>query len=111
MKGEYSPEHDAYYPFRTPIRIDMADSQIFQSHPEYMTFIEGFQNPSIDMPVPAWQIVKDEVYGEGLHKVMNDEMTIEEFLDMIETKGNQILSTNNQQDVVNLLHMMINIKQ
>jgi multiple sugar transport system substrate-binding protein len=94
MKGEYSPEHDAYYPFRTPIRIDMADSQIFQSHPEYMTFIEGFQNPSIDMPVPAWQKVKDEIYGEGLHKVMNDEMTIEEFLDMIETKGNQILSTN-----------------
>lgn len=94
MKGEYSPEHDAYYPFRTPIRIDMADSQIFQSHPEYLTFIEGFQNPSIDMPVPAWQIVKDEIYGDGLHKVMSDEITIEEFLDMIEIKGNEILSTN-----------------
>lgn len=94
MKGEYSPEHDAYYPFRTPIRIDMSDSQIFQSHPEYFTFIEGFKNPSIDMPVPAWQIVKNEIYEDGLHKVMNDEMTIEEFLDMIEAKGNQILSTN-----------------
>ena len=33
MKGEYSPEHDAYYPFRTPIRSDMADSQIFQKPP------------------------------------------------------------------------------
>lgn len=93
MKGEYSPEHDAYYPFRTPIRIDMADSQIFQVHPEYLNFIEGFQNPSIDMPVPAWQIIKDEIYEAGLHKVMCGEMTIEEFLDMIEAQGTQILNT------------------
>lgn len=93
MKGEYSPEHDAYYPFRTPIRIDMADSQIFQIHPEYMNFIEGFQNPSIDTPVPAWQIIKDEIYEAGLHKVMCGEMTIEEFLDMIEAQGTKILNT------------------
>jgi len=92
MKGEYSPEHDAYYPFRTPIRIDMADSQIFQSHPEYLTFIEEFQNPSIDMPIPAWQIIKDEIYEAGLHKVMCDEITIEEFLEMIEVQGTQMLN-------------------
>jgi multiple sugar transport system substrate-binding protein len=91
MNGEYSPEHDAYYPFRTPIRIDMANSQIFQSYPEYFTFIEGFQNPSIDVPVPAWQTIKDELYQSGLHKVMDDEMTIDDFLNMIETQGNAIL--------------------
>jgi ABC-type glycerol-3-phosphate transport system substrate-binding protein len=91
MKGEYSPEHDAYYPFRTPIRSDMADSQIFLNHPEYQTFIEGFQNPSVDVPVPAWQIVKDEVYAPGLHQVMSGGMSIEAFLSTVEQRGNEIL--------------------
>lgn len=93
MKGEYSPEHDTYYPFRTPIRFDMADSQIFQSHPEYQTFVEGFQNPSIDVPVPEWQVVKDQVYSPGLHQVMTGEMSIEMFLQTVESKGNKILNT------------------
>jgi len=91
MNGEYSPEHDAYYPFRTPIRIDMADSPIFQSYPEYLKFVEGFKNPSIDVPVPAWQTIKDQLYSPGLHKVMTGEMTIDEFLQMVETDGNAIL--------------------
>ena len=91
MKGEYSPEHDAYYPFRTPIRIDMADSQIFKSHPEYQTFIEGFETPSVDVPVPAWQTVKDEVYAPGLHQVMSGTMSIEAFLGAVEKRGNEIL--------------------
>lgn len=91
MNGEYSPEHDTYYPFRTPIRIDMADSQIFQSYPEYMFFVEGFWNPSIDVPVPAWQIVKDEFYQPGLHQVMSGEISIDDFLERIETEGNAIL--------------------
>ena len=92
MNGEYSPEHDAYYPFRTPIRIDMADSQIFKSNPEYKLFIEGFQNPSIDVPVPAWQKIKDDLYGSGLHRVMSGETTIDAFLEMMETEGNIILN-------------------
>jgi multiple sugar transport system substrate-binding protein len=91
MKGEYSPEHDAYYPFRTPIRSDMTDSPIFLNHPEYQTFIEGFHTPSIDVPVPAWQIVKDEVYAPGLHQVMSGHMSVEAFLDTVEKKGNEIL--------------------
>ncbi len=92
MKGEYSPEHDAYYPFRTPIRIDMAGSAVFQNHPEYMAFIEGFERPSIDVPVPDWQAVKDEIYEPGLSRVMCCDMTIEAFLKEVETKGNKILS-------------------
>ena len=91
MKGEYSPEHDMYYPFRTPIRSDMVDSQIFLSHPQYQTFIEGFQSPSIDVPVPAWQIVKEAVYAPGLHQVMTGNLSIEEFLTTVEMKGNEIL--------------------
>jgi len=91
MNGEYSPEHDTYYPFRTPIRIDMVDSRIFQSYPDYMFFVEGFSNPSIDVPVPAWQIVKDEFYQPGLHQVMSGEISIDDFLERIETEGNAIL--------------------
>ena len=92
LNGEYSPEHDTYYPFRTPIRIDMADTRIIKDNPEYLLFIEGFDNPSIDVPVPKWQIIKDEYYGTGLHKVMTGEMDISEFLELIETEGNKILN-------------------
>ena len=67
--------------------FDMADSQIFKSHPEYLIFIEGFRNPSIDVPVPAWEPIKDGIYEEGLHRVMNGELTIDEFLQMIEDAG------------------------
>ncbi|MDD3214124.1 MAG: extracellular solute-binding protein, partial [Eubacteriales bacterium] len=91
LKGEYSPEHDAYYPFRTPIRTDMANSPQIQDHPEYLAFIEGFENPSVDVPVPAWQSVKDTVYEPGLHQVMSGEITIQDFLDMVEREGNRIL--------------------
>lgn len=92
MNGEYSPEHDMYYPFRTPIRIDMADSDVMKSYPGYAKFIEGFQNPSIDVPVPAWQSIKDELYAPGLHQVMQNAITIDAFLNNLETKGSEILN-------------------
>lgn len=96
MNGEYSPEHDTYYPFRTPIRMDMADSQIFKNYPEYMTFLKGFQNPSIDVPVPAWELIKETIYDKNLHRLMNDEITIDAFLDKIEVEGNKILTEQQQ---------------
>lgn len=92
LNGEYSPEHDTYYPFRTPIRIDMADTPVMQMNPEYQLFIEGFQNPSVDVPVPEWQEIKQQYYEPGLHRVMTGEESIEGFLSMIETEGNWILS-------------------
>jgi multiple sugar transport system substrate-binding protein len=92
LNGEYSPEHDTYYPFRKPIRIDMADTPVMRMHPEYQLFIEGFQNPSVDVPVPAWQTIKEDYYEAGLHRVMTGETSIEAFLSLIETEGNRILS-------------------
>ena len=68
LNGEYSPEHDTYYPFRTPIRIDMADTPIVKMNPAYQIFIEGFENPSIDVPVPKWQTIKEDYYQAGLHR-------------------------------------------
>lgn len=91
LLGEYSPEHDAYYPFRTPIRNDTPAVEAFRAYPAYTKFIEGFQNPSVDVPVPAWQVVKDEYYGSGLHRVMTGQLTVDAFLAQIETEGNRIL--------------------
>lgn len=94
MDGEYSPEHDAYYPFRIPVRKDMEDSQVFQKYPEFIPFLEGFRNSSIDVPVPKWQLIKDQVYAPGLHKVMVGEMSIEALLEKTEIEGDKILNSN-----------------
>ncbi len=91
MDGEYSPEHDAYYPFRVPVRKDLADSLIFKKYPQYIPFLQGFKHPSIDVPVPKWQTVKDKYYAPGLHQVMKSEISIDDFLAMIESKGNETL--------------------
>ncbi len=92
IDGEYSPEHDAYYPFRVPVRMDLVDSLVIQKNPQYLPFIKGFKRPSIDVPVPKWQIIKDTLYAPGLNQVMKSEITTDEFLKMIETKGNEILN-------------------
>jgi len=92
MDGEYSPEHDASYPFRTPVRKDLTDRLVFQKYPQYIPFVEGFKNPSIDVPVPKWQKIKDQYYAPGLHQVMKSEMSIDRFLAMIEREGNLILA-------------------
>ncbi|WP_094606426.1 hypothetical protein SPSIL_049720 [Sporomusa silvacetica DSM 10669] len=91
MDGEYSPEHDTYYPFRVPVRKDLSDSFVFEKYPQYLPFLKGFKRPSIDVPVPKWQIIKDGYYAPGLHQVMNEEMSVNEFLERIEVEGNKIL--------------------
>jgi multiple sugar transport system substrate-binding protein len=93
MDGEYSPEHDTYYPFRVPVRKDLADSLVFKKYPQYIPFLQGFKHPSVDVPVPEWQTIKDQYYAPGLHQVMKSEISIDDFLTMIETKGNETLIT------------------
>ena len=70
----------------------MKDSTYFEGHPEYVPFIAGFENPSIDVPVPKWQTIKDEYYAPGLHKVMKGEMSVSDFLKTIQVKGDEILA-------------------
>lgn len=91
MQGEYSPEHDAYYPFRLPVRRDIAESSVFNEYPEFVVFLSGFEQPSIDVPVPLWQTIKESIYAPNLHKVMNDQLSIEDFLQLIQDEGNKIL--------------------
>lgn len=92
MDGEYSPEHDAYYPFRLPVRKDIAESAIFDKYSEFAKFIDGFSKPSIDVPVPLWQQIKDKYYAPGLHQVMVGQLSIDDFLQNIEVQGNKILN-------------------
>lgn len=94
MDGEYSPEHDAYYPFRLPVRKDITETVVFKEHPEFTAFISGFSKPSIDVPVPLWQTVKDKIYAPGLHQVMENDISIDKFLQKVETEGNVILQGN-----------------
>ncbi len=91
MDGEYSPKHQAYYPFRVPIRTDMVDSDYFNTYPEFKEFIYGFDNPSINTPTPEWTTIHSTYYQPGLHDVILGEMTIQDFLSMIETEGNIIM--------------------
>ncbi len=93
LDGEYSPEHDTYYPFRIPVRRDMAEALVQRQYPEFSAFIEGFGNPSIDVPAPRWQLVKDRLYTPGLHRVMTGEQTVEAFLDQIDKEGSAILQS------------------
>lgn len=96
MDGEYSPEHDAYYPFRIPVRKDLADSLVFKKYPEFIPFLEGLNSPSIDVPVPQWQKIKDQYYAPGLHAVMTGQLDAGDFLKTVEKEGNKILKKKEQ---------------
>ncbi len=91
MSGEYSPKNETYYPFRVPARKDMEDLQFFVMFPEFINFMDGFENPSINSPVPQWTEIHELYYQTGLHEVVIGNMTIEEFLELIEAQGNLLL--------------------
>ncbi len=91
MKGEYHEATDAYYPFRVPIRSDMVDTGYFAEHPEFSAFIEGFKRPSIEMPVAAWQEVKEKYYLAGLNALATRQKTAAELTAELKKYGDPIL--------------------
>jgi ABC-type glycerol-3-phosphate transport system substrate-binding protein len=91
MKGELG-EDGKYYPFRIPIRKDMATTKYFIDNPVFQPFIDGFEFPSISAPVEAWYQVQQEVYKSELNKVVVGSRTIDAALREIERQGNIILS-------------------
>lgn len=93
MEGEYIPEMDAYYPFRIPVRKDIAGSDVFVENNEFVPFLSGYVDPSVDVPTPLWQRVKDEVYAPGLHKVMEGKLSVDDFLAQVQRQGNKILKS------------------
>lgn len=84
MLGEYSPEHDRYFPFRLPVREDMLKSDSFDSYEIFKPFIESYAFSSIDVPDPKWQLIKDEVYTPSLRNVFLNQMTIDELFQKLE---------------------------
>ncbi|NYE05868.1 ABC-type glycerol-3-phosphate transport system substrate-binding protein [Bacillus niacini] len=89
MKGEKI--NGEYYPFRIPIRKDLADMQYLKDHPEFNIFIEGLKYPSISTPIPAWTQIETEVYTSILNQVVSGQLSIEEGLKTIEERGNDII--------------------
>ena len=91
MKGELAAD-GKYYPFRVPIRTDMANSQYFKDNPVFQPFIDGFEFPSVSAPVEAWYQVQQEVYKSELNKVVLGLTSIDAALSAVERQGNAILA-------------------
>lgn len=81
-----------YYPFRIPLRKDMADSAFLTEHPEFMVFIEGLATPQISPLDANWTQVENEVLTAEYSSVVIGSKTPEEALETIEEKGNSILA-------------------
>ncbi|MBN4069771.1 extracellular solute-binding protein, partial [bacterium AH-315-G05] len=90
MMGEKGDD-GKYYPFRVPIRKDLADTDFFKDNPDFLVFIEGMKYPSISTPSPNWAKVETEIYRSQLNQVMIGKITPQEALDNIERLGNDIM--------------------
>lgn len=88
MLGEYDEATKASYPFRVPIRKDMADVEYFKQHPEFLPFIEGLNEPSIEVPTPAYAQVREEIAIPAFAKILQGKMTTEAAVKEIQEKGN-----------------------
>jgi ABC-type glycerol-3-phosphate transport system substrate-binding protein len=93
MQGEYDEATDAYYPYRVPMRTDMADSDFFQDNPEFLVFIEGLEYIIDSFPTPAYNQLATEVITVELNKLASGATTPEEAAQSIEENGNPILRT------------------
>lgn len=91
MLGEYIPKYQEYYPFRVPIKNDINNSTFFTQFPSFKEFIYGFEDPSINSPIPEWTTLHNLFYQPLLHEVIIGEMTIDEFLIKIEIEGDNLL--------------------
>lgn len=91
MLGEKG-EDGNYYPFRVPMRKDLADMEYFKENPEFLVFIEGLEYPSISTPVEAWLQVEQEVYQSLLNQLVTGTKSADEVLESLEKDGNRILN-------------------
>ncbi|MFD2670736.1 ABC transporter substrate-binding protein [Marinicrinis sediminis] len=91
MLGEEG-EDGNFYPFRVPMRKDLADAEYFKEHPEFLVFIEGLKTPSISSPTDSWVRVEEEVYQSELNNLVTGSKSVDEVLSTIEEKGNKLLA-------------------
>lgn len=93
MKGEKA-EDGKYYPFRIPIRKDMADTQFYKDHPEFNTFMKGVEYPVTLFPIPQWSQISDEVYTSALNQAVSGKISAADALKMVQEKGNTIIKSS-----------------
>lgn len=96
MQGEYSPEHDAYFPFRLPVRDDIITTDQFDPNGIFEPFIASYDAISIDVPSPEWQQIKEELYTPYLHMVATGNMTITQLLTRLATEGQKLMEDKDE---------------
>lgn len=84
-----------FYPFRIPIRNDLANMPYFKQHPEFLPFIQGLQYPSISSPIPQWDQINTEIYESALNQAVSGKMSAESALKLVQQKGNAVLQQTN----------------
>ncbi len=87
LHGEYSPEHDAYYPFRLPVRSDALDIHFLSLFPDFDVFISSYASPSIDVPSPKWMTVRTSIYTKYIHQMVTGQLSISQGVEKIQTEG------------------------
>ena len=90
MEGEKTAA--GFVPFRVPVRTDLEDLPVFKDHPEFLPFVRGFAWPSIEVPIPEWVRVRDEVYRAELNRAVLGLATPAKVLAAIQREGDRILS-------------------
>jgi len=90
MEGEKT--RVGFVPFRVPVRTDLDDLPVFKKHPEFLPFVHGFAWPSIEVPIPQWLRVRDEIYAAELNKAVLGLVAPARALENIEREGNRILA-------------------
>lgn len=91
MDGEYDEKTDAYYPYRVPMRKDMAASKYFEENPQFLVYVQGLEHVIDSFPTPGFNQVANEVITVELNKLASGATTPEEAAKVIEEKGNEIL--------------------
>lgn len=86
MEGEYDEKHEEYYPYRVPLRKDMEDSTFFKKYPDFLVFIEGYKNPSINTPTEEWGEKYKNLYEYYIHEAIVGNITISQALENIADK-------------------------
>ncbi len=92
MDGEYDESTNKYYPFRVPMRIDMKDSEFFTQHPQLLSFIEGFENPSIDVPTSEWSQIREQYVLANYSGIASGTKTVEEAVEAINEGSTRLLA-------------------
>lgn len=79
LTGEYEPKYQAYFPFRVPIMNDDT-MKFYELYPEFISFIAGFEMPSISTPCTEWANDYAEKYQYVLHDIFIENITIKKGL-------------------------------